>query len=399
MSKDSYDVAIVGAGPAGCTAAKVATQNGLKTIVFDGRKQIGKPVQCGEFLPIPEELKNIFPNSARIARLANVPKKFITNRTSQLMLSSPSNHQFEFSFISNIIDRAKYDPYLAEQAKTEGAEIHLQTTVIRRTESNQLILRNKSGRQIINAKVIIGADGAQSRIAQSLGACYQNKIHDLSPAIQFVMANIECDLNTTEMYFGHQIAPGGYAWVIPKSETMVNIGLGFRRAFAFTSENAFSYLQRFISSHPANVQRMKKGKILRKSGAIIPMGGPISKTYSDSVLLVGDAAGHVMASNGGGIPTALGGGELAGIAAAQHIHQNQPLSWYEAAWKNEFGQELSSALDVLRVADKIIMSDNLTDLCMRLAGPRYLQQLIRCRLPFPVRFASKTFVKILAFLS
>jgi len=97
MSTGSYDVAIVGAGPAGCTAAKVATQHGLKTIVFDGRKQIGKPVQCGEFLPIPEELKNIFPNSARIVRLANVPQNFITNRTSLLMLSSPSNHQFEFS--------------------------------------------------------------------------------------------------------------------------------------------------------------------------------------------------------------------------------------------------------------------------------------------------------------
>jgi len=399
MSTGSYDVAIVGAGPAGCTAAKVATQHGLKTIVFDGRKQIGKPVQCGEFLPIPEELKNIFPNSARIARLADVPKKFITNRTSKLMLSSPSNHQFEFSLISNIIDRAKYDPYLAEQAEAEGAHIHLQTTVIRRTDSNLLILRNKSGRQIINAKVIIGADGAQSRIAQSIGASYQNKAHDLSPAIQFVMTNIECDPNTTEMYFGHQIAPGGYAWVIPKSETMVNIGLGFRRAFTFTSENAFSYLQRFISSHPANIQRMKKGKILRKSGAIIPMGGPLSKTYSDSVLLVGDAAGHVMASNGGGIPTALGGGELAGIAAAQHIHQNQPLCWYEAAWKTEFGEELSSALGILRIADKIMISDSLTDWCMRLAGPRYLQKLIRCRLPFPVRFASKTFVKLLALLS
>jgi digeranylgeranylglycerophospholipid reductase len=301
--------------------------------------------------------------------------------------------------VSNIIDRAKFDQHLEEQAKNAGAQIQLQTTVMKRTNSNQLIVRSRTGRQTINAKIVIGADGAQSRIARSIGMVYENRARDLSPTIQFVLTNVECDPNTTEMYFGNQIAPGGYAWVIPKDESTVNIGLGFRKPFASPSETALSYLHRFINSHPANAKRMKNGKIVRKTGAIVPAGGPLPRTYTDSVLLIGDAAGHVMASNGGGIPTALGGGELAGIAATQNLQHNQPLGWYEDTWKKEFGQELQSALDILRIADRIMPSDSLTNRCMQLAGPRYLQHLIRCRLPFPVKLASKTLVRILALIS
>ncbi|MFX1577792.1 MAG: geranylgeranyl reductase family protein [Promethearchaeota archaeon] len=399
MTNSSYDVAIVGAGPAGCIAAKVAAQHGLKTIVFDSRKQVGLPVQCGEYLPVPEEMQDLLPNAPRICRLVDVPKDVITNQSSRLLLVSPNNSSFEFRLASNIIDRAKFDQYLAHNAEAAGAQIKLQTTVLKRTKSNQLIIRNRSGQQKIVAKIVIGADGTLSRIARSIGITYENKARDLSPTIQFVMTNVKCDPNTTEMYFGKKIAPGGYAWIIPKDKSTVNVGLGFRPLYNTNSETALSYLNRFIKAHPANLHRLKNGKILRKTGAIVPVGGPVSRTYSNSVLLVGDAAGHVMASNGGGIPTALGGGELAGIAAAKHLQENTPLSWYEEAWKREFGKELSSALNILRIADRVMTSDNLTNRCMQLAGPRYLQHLIRCRLPFSVKLASKTLVKIIALVS
>ncbi len=399
MAKPLYDVAVVGAGPAGCVAARVAAKSGLDTIIFDSRKQIGIPVQCGEYLPTPEEMRNLLPSSPRVSRLVDVPKDVITNRSSRLLLVSPFNNEFEFSLISNIIDRAKFDQYLAQQAENAGAQIQLKTTVLNRTNSNQLIIRDKTGRRKISAKVVIGADGVQSRIARSIGLHYENRTRDLSPCIQYVMTSIDCDPETTEMYFGNQIAPGGYAWVIPKNEETVNIGLGFRGIYSKHSETAISYLRRFIHSHPSVAHRMKKGKIIRKTGALVPVGGPRARTYSDSVLLIGDAAGHVMASNGGGVPTALGGGEIAGIATVQHLQDGSSLSWYERTWKKEFGKELISALDILRIADVIMASDSLTDQCMRLAGPRYLRHLIRCRLPFPVKFASKTLVRFLRLLS
>ena len=78
-----------------------------------------------------------------------------------------------------------------------------------------------------------------------------------------------------------------------------------------------------------------------------------------------------------------------------HLKEDLPLSVYEEQWRTEFGKELDTALRVLRVADIVMPSDAVTDICMRLAGGRYLEPLIRCRLPLPVELASKTLVKIL----
>ena len=125
------------------------------------------------------------------------------------------------------------------------------------------------------------------------------------------------------------------------------------------------------------------------------MGGPRRKTWTNNILLIGDAAGHVMASNGGGIPTALCGGTIAGDVASRHLRDGSPLSEYEYIWKNEYGKELETALRVLRVADTVMPSDTITDISMKLAGVRFLEPLIRCRLPTPVDIASKTLVKVL----
>ena len=124
------------------------------------------------------------------------------------------------------------------------------------------------------------------------------------------------------------------------------------------------------------------------------MAGPVGHSYSDNVVLVGDAAGHVMASNGGGIPQALGGGYIAGHVVASHLEKGTELSVYERIWRNEFGHELDTALSILRIADSIMTSDPLTNVCMRLAGRQFLEPLIRCRLPLPVEFVSKTFVRV-----
>lgn len=396
--KPSIDVAVVGSGPAGCAAAKAAASHGLRTVIFDSRAQVGVPIQCGEYLPTPTEMKDLLPLSPRAAKLVNVCSNHITNRCSHLRLFSPRGDIFEFSLNANIIDRTLFDQQLARQAEEAGAKLHLQSTVLERTSDNILVIRKKTGRRKVRARIVIGADGAQSRIARSIGIRCVNKARDYSSTVQFVMTNVDCDADITEMFFGNQIAPGGYAWIIPKGNSIANIGLGLRECFASNRARALDYLHRFIKSHPLVAPRLKNAQIIRRTGAIIPVGGPVKRTCSDSVLLVGDAAGHVMASNGGGIPTALVGGDIAGHAVMKHLHEDVPLSWYEETWKKEIGSELLSALAILRIADYVMISDNLTNLCMRLAGVRFLKHLIRCRLPLPVNLASKSVVKIMKML-
>jgi len=389
----TYDVSVVGAGPAGTSAALVTASNGLKTIIIDRRCKVGLPVQCGELIPTPSEARRLFPRSKRMPKVVNVPREFITNRTKAIRLVSPNGSSYEFPFEANIVDRSRYDQYLADCAIDAGAEIKLDSVVTSRSRINKLTVKTKSSIQSVNAKLVIGADGSKSVVARSLGPGFIQRESDLSPALQYVMSDVAVNPSVVEMYFGSSIAPGGYAWVIPKGDSIANIGFGMKRSIGGDMTPLKRYIERFVFNTLA--PKMKNAKILRRVGAIIPVGGPLNTTWSSNVLLVGDAAGHVMASNGGGIPTALCGGQIAGETVANHLINNASLFLYEQQWRSEFGLELETALQVLRVADTVMPSDTLTDICMNLAGIRFLEPLIRCRLPLPIYLASKTLVKIL----
>jgi digeranylgeranylglycerophospholipid reductase len=398
MSTYSYDVAVVGAGPAGCTAARVTAEKGFKTILIERRRKIGVPIQCGEYLPTPREMRDLLRDSPRAARLVDIPSELVENSCNQLRLYSPLGKAFEFKLQSNVINRAKFDQYLAERAVDAGAELTLETFALERTKSNDLALRGKNGRDEISAKIVIGADGTRSLISESIGNRYENEGRDLCPSLNFVMEGVDCDPDTTEMYFGKQIAPGGYSWIIPKGRSSANVGFGMRWPFGSEDSTLKDYLYRFIRRNPFLTSKGKRPRITSRVGATIPVGGPVVRTFSENVVLVGDAAGHVMASNGGGIPTALAGGEIAGEAVESHLSEGAHLSCYEDNWRREFGTELYTALRILRIADQVMESDRITDQCMRLAGSRYLKHLVRCRLPFPVDLASKTLVKVLAYM-
>jgi len=389
----SYDIAIVGAGPAGSTTARILARKGFKTVMIDRRSEIGIPIHCGELLPTPPELLDIFPRSKRLQHLGNIPRKFVTNKTFRTQLISPQGNVVEFKFGTNIIDRTKYDQYLANQASDTGAETFLQSTVLNRSQTNKLMIRSKSGPSQIDASVVVGADGPSSLISKTLGNSYSDTNRDLSPSINFMMSGVDCDEDVVQMFFGRHIAPGGYTWIIPKGDSMANVGFGIRRCISNPNTSLLTYLNHFISKNKIAAPQLKHAKVVSRVGAIIPVAGPVPITSSENTVLVGDAAGHVMASNGGGIPTALAGGSIAGHVIAAHLNRQVPLNIYDRLWKYEFGKELDTALSVLRIADSVMTSDPLIDVCMRVAGKQFLEPLIRCRLPAPVDFVSKTFVR------
>ena len=389
----SYDIAIVGAGPAGSTTARILALKGYKTAVIERRSKIGVPIHCGELLPTLPELLDIFPRSKRLQHLGNIPREFVTNKTSRTQLISPQGHAVEFKFGTNIIDRTKFDQYLAHQAASAGCETYMRSSVVERSAANHIKFKSRSGPESLDAKVVVGADGPNSIIARTLGNSYSSPDRELSPSINFIMKNVECDEDVVQMYFGRNIAPGGYSWIIPKGDSMANVGFGLRRCISTPGTSLLTYLKHFIAKIKIAAPMLKHAKVVSRVGAIIPVAGPVSKTSSENAILVGDAAGHVMASNGGGIPTALSGGSIAGNVIAAHLEQQTPLRTYDKLWKYEFGKELDTALSVLRIADSVMTSDPLTDVCMRLAGKQFLEPLIRCRLPAPVDFVSKTFVR------
>ncbi len=244
----SFDVAVVGAGPAGSTTAGILARKGFKTVIIDRRSQVGVPIHCGELLPTIPELLDIFPRSKRLEHLGNVPKEFVTNKTSRTQLISPQGHAVEFKFGTNIIDRTKYDQYLAHQALDSGCEIFLQSTVHDRSETNSLKIKSKIGPNQLDARIVVGADGPSSLISKTLGNSYSSPEHDLSPSVNFIMSGVDCDDDIVQMFFGKNIAPGGYSWIIPKGDSMANVGFGIRRCISTPGISLITYVGRFCDS-------------------------------------------------------------------------------------------------------------------------------------------------------
>jgi digeranylgeranylglycerophospholipid reductase len=151
----------------------------------------------------------------------DVPQEFITNKTHSIRLISPNGSAYEFPFKANIVDRAKFDQNLAYLAEAAGTKFLLRSTVKKRSLNNELTIKSDYSENRITAKLIVGADGANSIISQSLGSHFIHSESDLSPSLQYVMSNADVDPSVVEMYFGGKIAPGGYAWVIPNRQCWI----------------------------------------------------------------------------------------------------------------------------------------------------------------------------------
>ncbi|HLF06920.1 MAG TPA: NAD(P)/FAD-dependent oxidoreductase, partial [Thermoplasmata archaeon] len=175
---------------------------------------------------------------------------------------------------------------------------------------------------------------------------------------------------TVQLFFG-PIAPGGYAWVIPKCEG-ANVGVGYQTRFVGSGTNMRQVMRKFLGFIGAQESKT--------TGGYIPMEGPRPQTASGNVMLAGDSAGHVMATNGGGIPIAMIAGWIAGQQAVRMVKNGEDASPYESEWRRQMGKELQTALRIKRMADRFAFrSDFMTEWTMRLLGRKRLERAIRCQ--------------------
>jgi digeranylgeranylglycerophospholipid reductase len=169
------------------------------------------------------------------------------------------------------------------------------------------------------------------------------------------------------MYFG-SIAPCGYAWIIPK-RSGANIGVGFRAERA--EKKPSDLFSDFISKLGCKYSDVSMG--------LVPVSGPASSTVRGNVLLVGDAAGHVMATNGGGIPTAMIAGRIAGEVIRKHSKGDAKLEEYEVRWRGVMEGPLRTSMRTRKLADVAFAWDPMLGLAMFLLGRRGLDRAIRCK--------------------
>ncbi len=350
-----YDVIVVGAGPAGGTAARYAARRGLKVLLVDKRKEIGVPVQCGEYVAQDDEVRAIFPTVSDLEDLMEVPYRVREVDTPVIRIWSPAGRRYDIPFRGFTVRRDKMDQGIAAQAAAEGAEVATETTVLR-VHGHEV----DTNHGVLHANVIVGSDGPRSTVAKSVGLEWPVS----APAMS---ATAEGDFGTaTDMFFGN-LAPGGYAWIIPKAGC-ANVGLGTWEHFR---GNLRALFDKFTADH-----ELEPGKA---TGGFVPVQGPPPRTVAGNAMLVGDAAGMVMATNGGGNNVAMIAGRIAGNTAADHLLDGTPLDAYEARWRSAVGGPLAQGVRIKHLADRFFGSDRLLELSMVLLGRRRMARAIRCQ--------------------
>lgn len=348
-----YDVVVVGAGPAGTCAARFAAANGAKTLLIEKKRDVGYPVVCGEYLPGKEEMARLLSHVPWIRELFTLPDAVVARHLPQIDLVAPSGLHFALPFDGMSVERVLFERHLAVEATRAGAEIMVDTEFRTLRGGKTVIARNRGRELEFEAKAVIGCDGPSSPVARSVGL---EPPKGLVPCVAYEVAGDFPPI--TELYFG-EVAPGGYAWVIPKRETC-NVGLGVQQGW---SEGD---LRALLSKFVAKVSGENMG-VYFTSGAV-PMEGPSEKTVAGRVLLAGDAAGHVMACNGGGIPIAMICGRIAGETAAEHVAKGTPLDEYEKRWRFAVGKLLDNCLMTKKLGEMGLKSDMLLEIVMRSFG-------------------------------
>jgi len=353
------DVVVVGAGPAGSFAALTAAKMGAKVAICEEHKEVGVPSHCPGHISI----KGLNKLGLRL------PESVIENRISGAVFYSPSGNEFRVKLQSPatyVINRSKFDKQMAQLAEKAGAKLLLGARVERLLLDKIMVggVSLKSGHRL-DSKIVVDAEGCASTLLKQIGLQTFDKSLVVSAVNAQVYRTDGLDEDTVEVYLGQKYAPGLYAWIIPKRET------GNQRA----------QLKHFLNAHPVARKKLKFNDVKNPSYHLIPLGGPVPKTYHNGLLVVGDAASHVKPTTGGGVVMGLTCARIAGETAAQAVRHNSLsggfLSRYEERWRRAIGFDMTAMrrirLILNRLSDKKL--DNIISLCSQLHLSDELQKL------------------------
>ena len=316
----------MGGGPAGSTFADIASQNGLSVLVLEKDREIGVPVRCGE--AVSDKGLRIF---------HSVEKEWINSIITRIRLVAPNETAIEFDLNESgyILDRKIFDLALAKKAEDNGAIINTEAYVnglIFDEDKVVGVTGEYQGESFsLTAKIIVGADGVESRVGRWAGLSTHVKLKDMESAIQKTVTGIDVENHIFEFYLSRNWAPGGYLWVFPKGKRSANIGLAISGLYAKEGKSAYKYLQEFLNRKYPNVSTQ----------TMIAGGVPVAKTVKNMVteglMLVGDAAHTVNPMTGGGIISGMRSGLLAAETAVSVIKSGQNptkkyLQKYEEEW-------------------------------------------------------------------
>jgi len=359
MIPKKADIVVVGGGPAGSTFALHAAQAGLEVIMLEKDRDIGVPVRCGEAV-----------SDAGLRIFHEPDPRWIRTTIDRIKLVSPDETVIEFGLAEKgyILDRRIFDMDLARFAGEAGAKIFTKAYV------NGLIMTDGvvsgvKGLYVnepfeISAKIVVAADGVESRVGRWAGLHTQLKLKDLESGLQKTVTGIDVTSNIIEFYLASHWAPGGYLWIFPKGDHSANIGLAINGVEAKNGKSAHYYLESFLADKYPNAS------VLSTVAGGVPVAKTVKQMVTDGLMLVGDAAHTVNPLTGGGIIPGMRSGMLAVEAAvklwkAGKVPSRKNLESYPKSWDSVGGKN-HERLYRLKEAVYRMTDDELNEIAHRL---------------------------------
>jgi geranylgeranyl reductase family protein len=344
------DVAVIGGGPGGLHAAALLSRAGFDVTLFEEHNEIGQPVHCTGVL------------ADEAFREFNLSRASILNTLSTAKFVSPAGFQISYttpSIEAHVVDRRLLDRTIAQRAMAAGVRLCAGCRVRNLDSTADAMRIELDGADTVHARSVVLACGASYRMQRRFGLGM--------PTVSLNSAQLEVPARRggdVEVYFGNDCAPGGFAWTVPVTRptgAFVRVGL-------MCEGDATLFFRQFVNRVAGSwgIPTELVGEPRRR---LLPLS-TLSRTFASRLLVVGDAAGLVKPTTGGGIYYSLVSATLAAETLIPALRSNQldadGLAVYQQRWRQRLGPEFQAQLALRMLAQRMSDAeiDSLFDLAL-----------------------------------
>lgn len=336
----TYDIVVVGAGPAGSSAAWAAAKKGVSVALLEREEAIAQSIRTSGVTWIND-----------MKKLGITPDYYnpIKNYSFYSLNNHVTVHGSEYQ--AAVLDVRRTYQFLAYEAASAGADIFVRTNAtdpLIDDKGNLVGIKATSLKEdlIFHCKLVIDASGFYSVIGKNIGIVTQWKRFGVGAEYEAYVENV--DPETWSLMVGQQYSPAGYAWIFPLGKNKVRIGVGIGKPESQVDPT--QRLLELVEKKPGPLSQLGKIIPIEFHYGLIPNEGLTHTTISDNIILVGDAAGQANPLVLEGIRYAIEFGRIAGQVGAQSVIKDdtskESLKPYEDAWKKAISSKIKAAIKV-----------------------------------------------------